>query len=176
MSEKMTAEEMLTEIGLFFLKKPKGLFIMIGSVAVIISILYFSSIRAQNSILIDSLKVLGSTAQISDTIVKKVKEIESKADQATATIDSASKDINERIQRLEEVEQRFLAKREEIRKLREEQDVLMKELAEKLDTANQKLDQIDAQQATQQKQQEQLMMIYKDNASRTGIQKEVMKK
>ena len=169
MTEKMTAEEMLSEIGFFFLKKPKGLFIMIGSIAVIISILYFSSIRAQNAILIDSLKVLGSTAQISETIVKKVKEIEIKADVATKTID-------DRIEKLDEVEKRFHAKREEIRKLREEQDLLMKELAEKLEDANIKLDRIDAQQATTKQQQEKLMMIYQDNASRTGIQKEVMKK
>lgn len=169
MTEKMTAEEMLTEIGFFFLKKPKGLFIMLGSVAVIISILYFSSIRAQNAILIDSLKVLGSTAQISETIVKKVKEIEIKADVATKTID-------ERIEKLDEVEKRFIAKREEIKKLREEQDLLMKELAEKLEDANQKLDRIDAQQETTKQQQEKLIMIYKDNALRTGSQKEVMKK
>jgi len=169
MTDKMTAEEMLSEIGLFFLKKPKGLFIMIGSVAVIMSILYFSSIRAQNSILIDSLRVLQSTAQISDTITKKVKEIEIKAD-------LASKVIDDRVKILEEVEQRFLAKREEIKKLREEQDVLLKELAEKLKDANEKLDRIDVQQETTKQQQEKLMMIYQDNASRTGIQKEVMKK
>ena len=169
MTDKMTAEEMLSEIGLFFLKKPKGLFIMIGSVAVIMSILYFSSIRAQNSILIDSLRVLQSTAQISDTITKKVKEIEIKAD-------LASKVIDDRVKILEEVEQRFLAKREEIKKLREEQDVLLKELSEKLKDANEKLDRIDVQQETTKQQQEKLMMIYQDNASRTGIQKEVMKK
>jgi len=155
MTDKMTAEEMLTEIGLFFLKKPKGMLIMFGSVAVIIGILYFSSIKAQNSILIDSLKVLGSTAQISDTIIKKVKEIEVKAD-------LASKDIDERMARLDEVEKRFQAKREEIKKLREEQDELLKDLNEKLHIANTKLDRIDEQQAMQKTQQEVLFKMQKE--------------
>lgn len=138
----LTAEEILQKLGWFFIKKPKGLLLLVGFVAAIISILYFSSIRAQNSILIDSLKVLGSTAQITDTIQKKAKEIEIKAE-------IAAKEIDERIARLDEVEKRFQAKREEIRKLREEQDALMKELAEKINSANEKLDRIDAQQVQQ---------------------------
>jgi septal ring factor EnvC (AmiA/AmiB activator) len=153
MTDKMTAEEMLTEIGLFFLKKPKGMLIMFGSVAVIIGILYFSSIKAQNSILIDSLKVLGSTAQISDTIVKKVKEIEVKAE-------VASKDIDERMARLDEVEKRFQAKREEIKRLREEQEIILKQVEAKLKEANIKLDKIEEQQMEQRKQQEMLIRAY----------------
>ena len=164
MTDKVTAEEMLQTLGFFLIRKPKGILLLVGFVVAIVSILYFSSIRAQNAILIDSLKVLGSTAQISETIVKKVKEIETKADAATKTID-------ERIEKLNEVEKRFIAKREEIKKLREEQELLMKELAEKLEDANQKLDRIDAQQATTKKQQENLMMIYDKNL-KTGIQTE----
>jgi chromosome segregation ATPase len=156
MTEKVTAEEMLQTLGWFLIRKPKGILLLVGFVVAIVGILYFSSIRAQNSILIDSLKVLGSTAQITETIAKKAKEIEAKAE-------SASKDIDERVARLEEVEKRFLAKREEIRKLREEQDALLKELGEKLGQANEKLDRIDAQQAETNKQQQNLMMIYERN-------------
>lgn len=149
----ITAEEILNILFLFFIKKPKGILILFGIVAAIVGILYFSSIRAQNSILIDSLKVLQSTAQISDTINKKVRDIEIKADVAT-------KEIDERIQRLDEVEKRFQTKREEIRKLREEQDVLLKELSEKLGEANKKLDQIDEHQVIQQKQGEKFLKMY----------------
>jgi chromosome segregation ATPase len=164
MTEKVTAEEMLQTLGWFLIRKPKGILLLVGFVMAIVGILYFSSIRAQNSILIDSLKVLGSTAQITETIAKKAKEIEAKAE-------SASKDIDERVARLEEVEKRFLAKREEIKRLREEQDALLKELGEKLEDANQKLDRIDAQQAETNKQQKNLMMIYEKNLN-TGVQRE----
>lgn len=154
----VTAEEILKVVWVFLITKPKGILILVGTVSIIVGLLYFSSIRAQNNILIDSLKVLQSTAQVTDTIVKKTKEIELKADEATKTID-------EKIQKLTEVEDRFKAKRAEIQKLREEQDALLVELQDKLKKANDKLDKIDKQQANQQVQQKEIQMMYEKTVS-----------
>jgi len=137
--QQIDVEEIFFSMIMYLVKKPKGLLILGGLIAVFVAVLYFSFIRAQNSMLIDSLKVLQSTAQISETITKKVKEIEIKADEA-------SKNIDERIKRLDEVEARFQAKREEIQKLRKEQDDLMKKLEDKVNLANEKLGQIEIQQ------------------------------
>jgi len=136
---QVNVEEIFFSMVMYLLKKPKGLFILFSLVGIFVVVMYFSFMKAQNAMMIDSFKVLQSTAQVSDTIQRKVKEIESKAEQA-------SKEIDERIAKLDEVEHRFKEKREEIKKIREETDMLLKELAQSVALANQKLDQIQLQQ------------------------------
>lgn len=151
--QQINVEEIFFSMLLYLIKKPKGLIILFSLVGIFVVVMYFSFMKAQNAMMIDSFKVLQSTAQVSDTIQKKVKEIEFKADQA-------SKEIDERIAKLDEVEKRFKEKRLEIQRLREEQDQLLKELGEKLKVANEKLDQIENQQQVQQKQQVEMQMIF----------------
>jgi septal ring factor EnvC (AmiA/AmiB activator) len=158
---QVNVEEIFFSMIMYLLKKPKGLFILFSLVGIFVVVMYFSFMKAQNAMMIDSFKVLQSTAQVSDTIQKKVKEIETKAEQA-------SKEIDDRIAKLDEVEQRFKQKREEIQRLREKQDALLKELDEKLQVANQKLDMIDNQQIKQQQSYE-IMQKSLKGGERGGI-------
>jgi hypothetical protein len=123
----------------YIIKKPKAWISIFVIFSIIFAGLYFTLIQTQNQILLDAMKVISSMAGITETIQTKTKEV-IKVSDAAITL------IQERTEKLKEVEDRFQAKREEIQKLRTKQDVLLQELGDKLNTANEKLDQIDIQQ------------------------------
>jgi len=142
---QITAEEMLTTLSLFFLKRPKGILILIAIVTCIVGIMYFSFIRSQNEVLISSLSILKDMSVISDNANKRVSEIERVAKDVLEVATKAQGFIEEKICKLEEVEKKFMEKRELIQKLREENDALLQELKSAVHEANENLGRISEQ-------------------------------
>ena len=155
MAEKMTAEEILATIFSFFIKKPKGIIALLSILVVVFGIFYYSFMKAQNDMLKDAIKVLSESSKLSETIKTTVTNLTKKAEEAT-------KIIEERTARLDEVEKKFQAKRQEIIKLRSEQDELLAELQTKVKEANDKLDRIDEQQNKSQQTLKQIENVQKE--------------
>jgi hypothetical protein len=143
--EKLTAEEILNCLLLFFIKRPKGLLILGAIIAVVVSFMYFSFIRSQNEVLISSLSILKDMSVISENANKRVLEIERAVNSVLDTANKSQILIEEKISVLTEVERRFHEKREAIQKLREENDKLLIELKNAVEEAKENLGRISEQ-------------------------------
>jgi septal ring factor EnvC (AmiA/AmiB activator) len=138
-STKITAEEIFNALIFFLIKNPKKALIVIMSTALIVfGCIYLTFMKAQNDMMLDAMSAFKDVMQMEKTITDLKKRAE-----------VTSMDLEERIKRLDEAEKRFLAKRDEIMRLRAEQDKLLKEIQEKLLYAEKKIGEIeDKQQET----------------------------
>lgn len=143
--EKLTAEEILNCLLLFFIKRPKGLLILGAIIAIVVSFMYFSFIRSQNEVLISSLSILKDMSVISESANKRVNEIEKAVKDILDTANKAQGLIEEKLATLTDVENRFHEKREAIQKLREENDKLLAELKNAVEEAKENLGRISEQ-------------------------------
>jgi hypothetical protein len=143
--EKLTAEEILNCLLLFFIKRPKGLLILGAMISVLVGFLYFSFIRSQNEVLISSLSILKDMSVISESANKRVNEIEKVVKEVLDSATKAQTSIEEKLNALAEVEKKFQERREVIQKLREENDKLLAELKNAVEEAKENLGHISEQ-------------------------------